>query len=286
MFLGATADVSVVLRTDNAEGYLEGLLENLRGQNCSREVELLAVDCGSTDRTPLIFRSRGLRALHAARGSDYMAQVLKAAEGDVLVFLDGDTLPIDNDWLASLVTPLFEEEKTVFTYGRLVADATVPSLQRGLIGLRPHLSGRHRLNFGASAAPGSGYLPSTNFALRRKALEEAGRSAPITRQTLDQWFGRGYLKVYLPTAPAVLKAEVPIEPLLDSLAVLASSAPRAALCETIALVRELYQLSADDTLTRGGERGDAYAQAIRLHMERMVNHKGTVPGLLRKLLGN
>lgn len=286
MFLGATAEVSVFVRTDNAEGYLEELLESLRNQQIPHEVEVIAVDCGSTDRTPLILRSRGIRALHVERGADYMDTVLRAAEGEVMVFLEGETLPIDSGWLLSLVAPLFENEKTVLAYGRLVVDTSVSALHRGLIGVRPYLSGRTRIHFQGSKAPGATYLPATNFGIRKKALEEMGQTSRLSQTTLEKWFLRGYGKVYLPEAPAVLKAALPIEPLLDPFAALAASTPRAALCEAVALFKELYQLSSNDTLSRGGgERGDAYAEAILLHTTRMVRHKGTLPGMLRKLMG-
>jgi hypothetical protein len=257
----------------------------LRDQKFSREVEVIAVDCGSTDRTPLILRSRGIRTLHVDRGVDYMDAVLRAAEGEIIVFLEGETLPIDDGWLYNLVAPMFENEGTVLAYGRLVADASVPALQRGLIGVRAHLSGRVRMDFRGSKTRGAAYLPATNYALRKKAMEETGRTAQLNQATLDKWFGRGYTKVYLPAAPAVLKAALPMEPLLDPLAALAASTPRAALCETVALIKELYQLSSNDTLSRGGERGDAYAAAIMLHAARMVSHTGPLPGMLRKLIG-
>jgi hypothetical protein len=286
MFLGATADVTVVVRTHNGDAYLEELLASLLGQEMDREIEILAVDADSTDRTPLILRARGIRTLHARANSDYLDQVLKTAEGDAIVFLSQDTLPLKPDWLKHLTVPLLEDPKMGLAYGRVIADATVPAYQRGLISARAFVSGKQTLGYTNADAPGAHFFPSTNVAGRKKALMQMGTFA-TGNQSLQKFYANDWSKFYLPHAVAVIKGETTSQALFDALATHSGAEPGAmgnmVKAEISGLLRELYELSTVGDLPRG-ERGEAYLSAVTLHSQRTMSVLQERHPLLKKLV--
>lgn len=287
MLLGATSELTVVVATCNAEAKLEELLATLRDQDVPYEVEIMATDCGSTDRTLLILRSRGIRTLHIPQGKPSLSKVLLAAEGDVLVFLTQDTVPVRKDWLRELTGPLFEEETVGVTHGRIIADASVPPYLRGLAHARLYISGKQRIEFdGSRTRPGDKYLPLTNFAFSRKALQRIGDADLPASKLLERLFSNNFRKLYLPEAPVVLKGlravpdllgdfwqaqQVPIRSLVSSLVL-----------ESAGLMKELYELSERSDLP-SGERAEAYASAIALHVRRAVDLAGHRSALVKKV---
>ncbi len=286
MFLGQTAEVTIVIRTENGDAWLEELLAALRSQDLPWETETLAVDANSTDRTPLILRSRGIRTLHANAGEDFLGKVLDVAEGEVIVLLSQDTLPLKDDWLRTLVAPLFEEEKAGLTYGRVIADATVPPYPRGLISARQYVSGKERRDFGDAAdACGATYFPPTNVAGKRKALQALGRFVGAG-ETLAKVYGAGFRKVYLPQAVTVIKGESTSQALFEALSRGPSgtrSFGRAVLDEASGLLRDIYELSDRGDLP-SGQRGDAYFSALALHSDRALRQTTQRFPFLNKLL--
>ncbi len=94
--LEAAVKLSVVIPTLNEVGYLRGTVEAVRAQ-ASRPSQILVVDCGSTDGTPELAVSLGVTVIREAAGVDSRASALnegaRHASGDVLLFLDADTVP-------------------------------------------------------------------------------------------------------------------------------------------------------------------------------------------------
>lgn len=92
--------LSIIIPAFNEEGYLPGTLGHLRaaieasGFVLGREVEILVIDNASTDRTAEIAREAGARVVAVPERN--IARVrnagARAATGEVLVFLDADTL--------------------------------------------------------------------------------------------------------------------------------------------------------------------------------------------------
>jgi len=285
MFLGATSELTVAIRTSNAEASLEELLAAIRSQEIPYEVEILAADAGSTDRTPLILRSRGIRTIHVPEGKAWLGKVADAAEGDVLVCITQDTFPLKNDWLNNLTLPLFEDEKVGMTHGRLIADASLPAYQRGLVRARPYMSGKQRQEFdGSGTLSGGRYLPPTNYGFRKRALlQGSGADAPMP-EIISRLFSAGFRKVYLPDAPIVLKSAPPVRELLGDYRGGPAARPLlyTLLLEGADQARDLYELS-DKSDLPSGQRGEAYASAIALHAGRAANLAGHRSPMFRKL---
>ena len=273
MFLGNSAEVSVVIRTDNGEAYLDELLKSLQDQDSSYEVEILAVDAGSRDRTPLILRSHGIQPHYVAPGRGYRQLALKHADGEVVIFLSQDSVPLNRGWLQSLVGPLMAERAAV-AHGRIIADASVPPYQRGLFNARSYISGKEPQWFAGPGEPrgGAAFLPATNYALRREVNEQVTDLDIDDAALLERIYDAGLAKAYLPEAAAIARSgELPVAML--ELAGPPSSGARGLLSglaiTSARMVGDLYLLGEKGELP-SGERGEAYAVAIALHATRMA----------------
>jgi len=82
--------ISVIIPTLNE---VEGLSATLKRAQAAKGVEIIVVDGGSSDGTVQLARASGARLLSAKGGRAKQANTgAKAARGDVLLFLHGDTL--------------------------------------------------------------------------------------------------------------------------------------------------------------------------------------------------
>jgi glycosyltransferase involved in cell wall biosynthesis len=264
MFLGETAEISVVVRTDNAEETLEALLASLKGQQLPYETELLAVDAGSTDRTPLLLRAQGIRTFHAPAGGQWYGKAVEAAEGKVIVFVSQDVMPLDDAWLLALATPLFEEEGVGTAHGRFLGDASLPPYARGLMAARSFVSGKQRAAFsGADRPAGAGYFPSINCAYSRKAFKTAGLPDKPEPGYPERFYQAGLSKIYVPEAAVVLRQAAPADVVHERQEIepVGKVGFRPAAGRLARVWSELTELSERGNLLPG-EKGEAYAEAI------------------------
>jgi rhamnosyltransferase len=116
--------VSIILLTKNAGRRFEDVLTGIEIQEFDDEVEIVVIDSGSTDGTLHRAREFGCEIyeidpdeFHHSRTRNYGA---RHADGDVLVYLTHDAVPMTESWLASLVEPVSADDAAV-AYGRQVA---------------------------------------------------------------------------------------------------------------------------------------------------------------------
>lgn len=117
---------SVVIRTLNEAAYLNDLLVMISGQKTDGiEVEIVLIDSGSTDGTVEIARSHGARITSISKSDFTFGRSLNRgctfATGDILVFISGHCVPVDDRWLKWLCEPLVQGEAS-YTYGRQIGD--------------------------------------------------------------------------------------------------------------------------------------------------------------------
>jgi GT2 family glycosyltransferase len=111
--------VSVIIPARNAAGTLGACLDALAAQGVpGPAAELIVVDDASIDETHAVASRPGVRVLTGQGQGPAAARNLgaRAATGDILIFLDADTVPLP-DWLAKMVAPL-EDPQIVGVKGR------------------------------------------------------------------------------------------------------------------------------------------------------------------------
>jgi len=120
--------ISIIIRTYNEERYLKELLDAINSQVITdSEIETVIVDSGSIDRTLPIAESFNCRITHISKKDFTFGRSLnhgcEIARGEIIVFVSGHCIPVDDGWLSRLIRPLFEAD-IVFTYGRQIGRDT------------------------------------------------------------------------------------------------------------------------------------------------------------------
>lgn len=111
---------SLVIRAFNEEKYIGRLLEGVAHQTI-KQVEIILVDSGSTDRTVNIARSYGAKVAHIEPQEFTFGRSLnlgiQQTTQDLVVIASAHVYPVYPDWLERLLAP-FEDEKIALTYGK------------------------------------------------------------------------------------------------------------------------------------------------------------------------
>jgi glycosyltransferase involved in cell wall biosynthesis len=113
--------VTVGLPIRNGERYLDEVLGAVRAQVVDRELELLIVDSGSTDRTIEIAESHGARVHrippHEFSHGGTRNLIMELARGDHVAFLTDDATPAHEGWLQALLDAFDAAEDVALAWG-------------------------------------------------------------------------------------------------------------------------------------------------------------------------
>lgn len=117
---------SIVIRTLNEAVYLDDLLVMIGQQKTQGlDHEVVLIDSGSTDDTVEIARRHGCRITSITKQEFSFGRSLNwggdFADGDILVFISGHCIPVDEHWLQTLCQPIIDGH-AIYTYGRQVGD--------------------------------------------------------------------------------------------------------------------------------------------------------------------
>jgi glycosyltransferase involved in cell wall biosynthesis len=160
--------VSVVIPAYNTSATLGETLRALQAQMAPPSHEIIVVDNASTDDTPLVARSYGVRLLYEPRRGPAAARNcgLRAACGEVVAHLDADTVPTRR-WLREISSP-FDASGTTIVAGNTVCyqPRTGAELYVAASGLYDTVRAITREVFP--------FVPSLNLAVRRRAALEIG----------------------------------------------------------------------------------------------------------------
>ena len=111
---------SIVIRAYNEEKHIGRLLEGIRQQTI-KDVEIILVDSGSTDKTVSVAESFGARLVHIPSDEFTFGRSLnfgvQAATREFVIIASAHVYPVYPDWLESLLSP-FEDEHVALTYGK------------------------------------------------------------------------------------------------------------------------------------------------------------------------
>ena len=114
-----TSDISIIIPTLNEEHNIGAIADKLPG----KAGEIIIVDGGSTDRTVLFARKRGLRVEESAVGRSAQLNCGAAcAGGSVLLFLHADTRLPEN-FAAPLLRTLAEKDVIAGAFSLAIRDA-------------------------------------------------------------------------------------------------------------------------------------------------------------------
>jgi len=99
--------VSIIVRTKNEERWITQCLDSVYRQNYG-EIEVILVDNDSTDDT---LRRASLFPVKVVSISNYLPglalnQGIRSSSGEIIVCLSAHCVPLDEDWLENLVSPL------------------------------------------------------------------------------------------------------------------------------------------------------------------------------------
>jgi len=160
--------ISVVIPTFNEEKYIEGTLRALKEQDYDEEFEVIIGDSYSTDRTVELAQSYGARVTCMEKRSPGAGRNAgaRAARGDVLLFLDADTVPSRN--LLRVFDQAFREDE------RLIAATcrVYPSIDSGVTVLGAVFLNDFFVRL--SIFLGQGFFPGICFACRKGVFESIG----------------------------------------------------------------------------------------------------------------
>jgi len=116
--------LSIIIRARNEERHLARLLEGI-AQQSEKDVEVILVDSGSTDRTLEIASHYPVKIVHI-RPEEFtfgfsLNQGISSAQGEIIVMASAHVYPVYPDWLKCLVMP-FDDPQVALTYGKQRGD--------------------------------------------------------------------------------------------------------------------------------------------------------------------
>jgi glycosyltransferase involved in cell wall biosynthesis len=114
------ARASIVIRCLNEAAHIGNVIDLVQKQNWD-DIEVIAVDSGSTDGTLQILADHDVHVVHIDKDEFSFGRSLNrgcaVASGEFLVFLSAHCYPTDSMWLPNLIEP-FDDPKVAVVYGR------------------------------------------------------------------------------------------------------------------------------------------------------------------------
>jgi len=167
--MSAVGAVNVIVPVLDGERTIGDTLDALKSQaSGTLDIRVLVVDNGSTDGTVDVVRRFDVELLHEPRRGPAAARNrgIRAADGEVLAFLDADTLPTRR-WLTELVAP-FEDASVMLAGGRLLPYRPESPVEKFLCA-SGHFEPENTVK-----RPVFPFVPSGNLAVRRDAALGVG----------------------------------------------------------------------------------------------------------------
>jgi rhamnosyltransferase len=157
---------SIVIRAYYEEKYIGRLLEGIRRQTI-KDVEIILVDSGSTDRTVPIAESFAARIVRIPSTEFTFGRSLnlgiQAATRELIVIASAHVYPVYPDWLESLLRP-FEDDQIALTYGKQRGPETAKFSEKQIYHQwYPDLSKPHQA---------TAFCNNANAAIRRSLWEQ------------------------------------------------------------------------------------------------------------------
>lgn len=115
-------DASIIIRTYNEERFLDSLLTKIGSQETKFSYETIIVDSGSTDRTLEIAAKHPVKIVSIPKEKFSFGYSLNKgienATGKYCIMVSAHCIPVDNNWIEGMVSPLVDDEKVALVYGK------------------------------------------------------------------------------------------------------------------------------------------------------------------------
>lgn len=116
---------SIIIRAFNEEAHIGKLLNGIKQQETSTDLEVILVDSGSKDNTVRIAESYGAKIVRIRPEEFSFGRALnigcQQASGDILLFASAHVYPVYTNWIDQMLKP-FEDQKVALTYGRQIGN--------------------------------------------------------------------------------------------------------------------------------------------------------------------
>ena len=163
----STIKYSVVIPVFNAEKTVGRTIEALLAQKGAEQMEIVAVNDGSTDNTPKILDQYPVRVLHQPNSGPASARNhgFRESRGDIILFTDSDCVP-QPGWLENMTAP-FENPEISGVKGVYI------TRQKSLVARFVQLEFEERYKM-LSKQPFIDFVDSYSAAFTKSALEHVG----------------------------------------------------------------------------------------------------------------
>jgi rhamnosyltransferase len=205
--------VTVAIPTFNAEDFIEDLLKAVFAQKTERDLEVLVIDSGSSDKTVDIVQKHPKVKLHQIPNSEFghgktRNLAVEMARGEYILFLTQDAIPATPYWLEAMVEPFELSDKVGCVVGKQIPHANAPATIKREVyivfkGLGPDdsVSLQHKNEVSEKFNLVNTFMSNTNSAVR-KALHAKIPFRDVNYAE-DQGLGidmlkAGYYKAYAP----------------------------------------------------------------------------------------
>ncbi|MDD3535891.1 MAG: glycosyltransferase [Candidatus Cloacimonetes bacterium] len=192
--------ISIILRAKNEMPWLAETLSMLKRQK-NQGFELIAVDSGSTDGSYELLQEYQPDILYQIAPESYIpGKVLNAAiakaKGEIIVFNNADSIPLDEDWLDKLTAPFAEDAELIAVYANQVPrQEAIPLVRKDY---------ERAFGDGKISAQWRHFFSLASSAVRREIILEYPFDEDIQYSEDIEWSWRmkqmGYKIRYLPEA--------------------------------------------------------------------------------------
>ncbi len=131
--------ISVIIPTKNGGEQFRETLDSIFSQEIDAGFEVVIVDSGSTDQTLQICKDFPVKLIQIPPSSfshgSTRNEAISRSSGEFCVLTVQDAVPVNRQWLATLVTPLFENNMIGGVFGRQISKTDGSSFSRCCKGL-------------------------------------------------------------------------------------------------------------------------------------------------------
>lgn len=192
---------SIVIRAFNEEKHVGRLLNGI-AQQTVKDVQVILVDSGSTDRTVEIARSHGAEVVSISPEEFTFGRSLNAgmrqAKADMVLIASAHVYPVYPDWIERMLEP-FSDEKMALTYGKQRGVAASQFSEQQLF--------THWYPDQSQSSQDHPFCNNANAAIRKRLWEEHAYDENLPGLEDLEWakwaFEQGYRIAYLAEAEII-----------------------------------------------------------------------------------